>query len=56
MAREVNEEEIVRAVERYKRLRGQGTMANMLVFGRVLKDLGFRLGLSQVIDANRWSP
>ncbi len=56
MAREVNEEEIVRAVERYKRLRGQGTMANMLVFGRVLKDLGFRLGLSQVIDANRCMP
>ncbi|MDE0212891.1 MAG: VWA domain-containing protein [Deltaproteobacteria bacterium] len=56
MAREVNEEEIVRAVERYKRLRGQGTLANMLVFGRVLKDLGFRLGLSQVIDANRSLP
>ncbi len=56
MARELNEEEIIRAVERYKPLRGQGTLANMLMFGRVLKDLGFRLGLSQVIDANRSMP
>ena len=56
MARELNEEDIVRAVERYKPLRGQGTLANMLMFGRVLKDLGFRMGLSQVIDANRSMP
>ena len=56
MARELNEEDIIRAVERYKPLRGQGTLANMLMFGRVLKDLGFRLGLSQVIDANRSLP
>ena len=56
MARELNEEQIIRAVERYKPLRGQGTLANMLMFGRVLKDLGFRLGLSQVIDANRSLP
>ena len=56
MARELNEEDIIRAVDRYKPLRGQGTLANMLMFGRVLKDLGFRLGLSQVIDANRSLP
>lgn len=56
MARELNEEDIIRAVERYKPLRGQGTLANMLMFGRVLKDLGFRMGLSQVIDANRSMP
>ncbi len=56
MARELNEEDIVRAVERYKPLRGQGTLANTLMFGRVLKDLGFRMGLSQVIDANRSMP
>ena len=56
MARELNEQDIIRAVERYKPLRGQGTLANMLMFGRVLKDLGFRLGLSQVIDANRSLP
>ena len=56
MARELNDQDIIRAVERYKPLRGQGTLANMLMFGRVLKDLGFRLGLSQVIDANRSLP
>ena len=56
MARELTDEEIIRAVERYKPLRGQGTLANMLMFGRVLKDLGFRMGLSQVIDANRCMP
>ena len=56
MARELTDEEIIRAVERYKPLRGQGTLANMLMFGRVLKDLGFRMGLSQVIDANRCLP
>ena len=56
MARELTDEEIIRAVERYKPLRGRGTLANMLMFGRVLKDLGFRMGLSQVIDANRCMP
>ena len=56
MARELTDEEIIRAVERYKPLRGRGTLANMLMFGRVLKDLGFRMGLSQVIDANRCLP
>ncbi len=56
MARELTDEQIIHAVERYKPLRGQGTLANMLMFGRVLKDLGFRLGLSQVIDANRSLP
>ena len=56
MARELTDEEIIRAVDRYKPLRGQGTLANMLMFGRVLKDLGFRMGLSQVIDANRSLP
>lgn len=56
MARELADEDIIRAVERYKALRGTGTLPNMLMFGRVLKDLGFRLGLSQVIDANRSLP
>ena len=56
MARELTDEEIIRAVEHYKPLRGRGTLANTLMFGRVLKDLGFRLGLSQVIDANRCMP
>jgi len=56
MARELTDEQVLGAVDRYKPIRGQGTLANMLMFGRVLKDLGFRLGLSQVIDANRCLP
>ena len=56
MARELTDEEILRAVDRYQPLRGRGTLANILMFGRVLKDLGFRVGLSQVIDANRCLP
>jgi len=56
MARELTDEEILEAVNRYRPIRGKGTLANMLMFGRVLKDLGFRVGLSQVIDANRCLP
>lgn len=56
MSRELTDEEILAAVDHYKPIRGQGTLANMLMFGRVLKDLGFRVGLSQVIDANRCLP
>lgn len=56
MARELTDEQVLSAVDRYKPIRGQGTLANILMFGRVLKDLGFRLGLSQVIDANRCLP
>lgn len=56
MARELTDEEVLRAVERYQPLRGRGTLANILMFGRVLKDLDFRVGLSQVIDANRCLP
>ena len=33
MARELTDEEIIRAVEHYKPLRGRGTQANTLMFG-----------------------
>jgi uncharacterized protein with von Willebrand factor type A (vWA) domain len=56
MSRELTDEEILGAVDHYKPIRGRGTLANMLMFGRVLKELGFRMGLSQVIDANRCLP
>ncbi|MBI4529175.1 MAG: VWA domain-containing protein [Deltaproteobacteria bacterium] len=50
---QISDEEILSAVHRYLPIRGQGTIANMLAFGRVLKALGIKTSLSQVIDANR---
>ena len=50
---EVSDEMIGRAVERLAPVRGQGTVANVLAFGRVLKELGIKIGLSQVMDASR---
>ena len=34
-------------------MRGQGTLPNLLAFGRALKDLGVKVSLSQVIDVSR---
>jgi hypothetical protein len=34
-------------------VRGQGTLPNLLAFGRALKQLGVKVSLSQVIDASR---
>ncbi|MFQ5851712.1 MAG: VWA domain-containing protein [Candidatus Binatia bacterium] len=53
MTRQPSDQEILRAVNRFSPVRGQGVLANLLAFGRVLKDLGFRVGLSQVMDASR---
>jgi uncharacterized protein with von Willebrand factor type A (vWA) domain len=50
---EVSDEIILRAVERHAAVRGQGTVANVLAFGRVLKEVGVKVGLSQVMDAGR---
>ena len=50
---EISNETIGRAVERFAPLRGQGTVANVLAFGRVLKELGIKIGLSQAMDASR---
>ena len=50
---EISDETIGRAVERLAPVRGQGTVANVLAFGRVLKELGIKIGLSQAMDASR---
>jgi uncharacterized protein with von Willebrand factor type A (vWA) domain len=34
-------------------VRGQGTLPNLLAFGRALKELGVKISLSQVIDVSR---
>jgi hypothetical protein len=49
----VSDQAIAEAVEHFSGLRGQGTLTNLMAFGRVLKGLGFRISLSQVIDASR---
>jgi uncharacterized protein with von Willebrand factor type A (vWA) domain len=49
----VSDQAITAAVERFSGLRGQGTLTNLMAFGRVLKGLGFKISLSQVIDASR---
>ena len=46
-------EAIAKAVERYSAMRGHGTLANLLAFGRVLKEAGVKVSLSQVMDASR---
>jgi hypothetical protein len=50
---EASDEIIHAAVARYASVRGRGTVANVLAFGRVLKELGIKVGLSQVMDAGR---
>lgn len=50
---EISDEAILKAVERYSAVRGQGTLTNLLAFGRVLKEAGVKVSLSQVIDASR---
>jgi len=50
---QISDEAILKAVERYSAVRGQGTVANLLAFGRVLKETGVRVSLSQVMDASR---
>lgn len=50
---QVSDEAIHKAVECFAAVRDQGTLANILAFGRVLKQLGVNVGLGQVIDAGR---
>ncbi len=49
---EISDQLILDTVNRLA-ARGQGTVANVLAFGRVLKELGIKVGLSQAIDASR---
>ena len=50
---EISDEQILKAVGRFAALSGRGTVANLLAFGRVLKELGLKIGVSQVMDAGR---
>ena len=53
MSTQPSDQEISQAIDQYASLRGKGLMTNLLAFGRVLKNLGFTVGLSQVMDASR---
>ncbi|HEU4343738.1 MAG TPA: VWA domain-containing protein [Candidatus Binatia bacterium] len=53
---EITPEVIAAAVSDFSSHRGQGTLSNLLAFGRILKQLGVKVSLSQVIDASRSLP
>jgi len=50
---DVTAESVATAVSNFSSVRGEGTLPNLLAFGRVLKQLGIKVSLSQVIDASR---
>jgi len=50
---ELTPEAVAAAVGNFSSVRGQGTLPNLLAFGRALKQLGVKVSLSQVIDASR---
>src|SRR5262245_3108395 len=50
---DVTPEAVAAAVSNVSSVRGQGTLPNLLVFGRALKELGVKISLSQVIDVSR---
>ncbi len=50
---EITPEAVAAAVGHFSSVRGQGTLPNLLAFGRALKQLGVKVSLSQVIDASR---
>jgi uncharacterized protein with von Willebrand factor type A (vWA) domain len=50
---EVTPETVAAAVSSFSSVRGQGTVPNLLAFGRALKQLGVKVSLSQVIDVSR---
>src|SRR5918996_1675211 len=50
---EATPETIAAAVNNFSSVRGQGTLPNLMAFARTLKQLGVKVGLSQVIDASR---
>ncbi len=47
------DQDIIKSVQSFAKVRGTGLLPNLLAFGRVMKDLGLRAGLSQVMDASR---
>ena len=50
---EITPETVAAAVGNFSSVRGQGTLPNLLAFGRALKELGVKVSLSQVIDVSR---
>ena len=50
---EITPEAVAAAVDQFSSVRGQGTLPNLLAFGRALKQLGVKVSLSQVIDVSR---
>jgi uncharacterized protein len=50
---EITPESVAAAVKNFSGVRGHGTLANLLAFGRALKQLGVKISLSQVIDTSR---
>jgi uncharacterized protein with von Willebrand factor type A (vWA) domain len=50
---EISAENVAAAVGHFAPMRGRGTLPNLLAFGRVLKQLGVKVGLSQIMDAAR---
>ncbi|MCE3241023.1 MAG: domain containing CoxE-like protein [Deltaproteobacteria bacterium] len=50
---EITPEIVAAAVNNFAGVRGHGTVANLLAFGRALKQLGVKVSLSQVIDTSR---
>ncbi len=50
---EYSDEAVFSAAARFSAVRGQGTLKNLLAFGRILKQVGIKVTLSQVIDASR---
>src|ERR671912_2597728 len=50
---EITPESVAAAVNSFAAVRGHGTVANLLAFGRALKQLDVKVSLSQVIDTSR---
>ncbi len=50
---EITDAAIAEAVNRFSPVRGHGIAANLLAFARVLRALGVKVGMSQVLDASR---
>jgi len=50
---DVTPESVAAAVEAFASVRGRGILPNLMAFGRVLKQMGIKVSLSQVIDASR---
>jgi uncharacterized protein with von Willebrand factor type A (vWA) domain len=50
---DITSETVASAVSAVASARGKGTLPNVMAFARALKQLGIKIGLSQVLDASR---